>query len=196
MMTRASLLAPSHTHNRTHKNNDANKQTTETQHTFSATETDWGFTQFLPLSDVTPERGYVGADDAVTLRATIRVQRDERYSYDSRAETGHVGLKNQGATCYMNSLLQYLFHVPALRKAVYHMPTAESDEPGSCMPLALQVCGFVLCCVLGVCWVFVCLCGLLCVCLCMVGVGGQLVGFCVCVGGVICAAPVLSLCWA
>jgi ubiquitin carboxyl-terminal hydrolase 7 len=44
------------------------------------------------------------------------VQRNERYAYDSRKETGHVGLKNQGATCYMNSLLQYLYHLPYLRK--------------------------------------------------------------------------------
>lgn len=54
-------------------------------------------------------------------------------------ETGHVGLKNQGATCYMNSLLQYLFHVPFFRKAVYHMPTPEDEEPGRCLPMALQV---------------------------------------------------------
>eukprot|EP00903_Cladosiphon_okamuranus_P009694 g9223.t1 len=31
---------------------------------------------------------------------------------------GFVGLKNQGCTCYMNSLLQQLFMVPALRKAI------------------------------------------------------------------------------
>lgn len=29
-----------------------------------------------------------------------------RFDYNSRDSTGHVGLLNAGATCYMNSLLQ------------------------------------------------------------------------------------------
>lgn len=37
-------------------------------------------------------------------------------SWDSKKHTGYVGLKNQGATCYMNSLLQTLFFTNQLRR--------------------------------------------------------------------------------
>lgn len=43
--------------------------------------------------------------------------------YDAKRETGMVGLRNQGATCYMNSLLQTLWGLRQLRMAVYDMPT-------------------------------------------------------------------------
>jgi ubiquitin C-terminal hydrolase len=60
-------------------------------------------------------------------------------NYDSKKETGCVGLKNQGATCYMNSLLQALFHISAFRRAVYSMPTdAEDQNKTSSIALALQ----------------------------------------------------------
>lgn len=36
--------------------------------------------------------------------------------WDSKKHTGFVGLKNQGATCYMNSLLQTLYFTNKLRK--------------------------------------------------------------------------------
>ncbi|GFH20838.1 uncharacterized protein HaLaN_18030 [Haematococcus lacustris] len=68
------------------------------------------------------------------MKPPLQVSRDRR----ELKETGYVGLKNQGATCYMNSLLQTLFHLPYFRQAVYHMPTSETDEPSSNMPLALQ----------------------------------------------------------
>lgn len=40
------------------------------------------------------------------------------FSWDSKKHTGFVGLKNQGATCYMNSLLQTLYCTNKLRKVI------------------------------------------------------------------------------
>ncbi|KAL0709113.1 hypothetical protein Bca4012_016091 [Brassica carinata] len=111
----------------------------ETQHQFNARESDWGFTSFMPLSELyDPGRGYL-ANDTVYVEAEVIVRKVLDYwSYDSKKETGFVGLKNQGATCYMNSLLQTLYHIPYFRKAVYHMPTTENDAPTASIPLALQ----------------------------------------------------------
>lgn len=58
-------------------------------------------------------------------------------AYDSKTETGMVGLKNQGATCYMNSLLQTLFHLRAFRQVVYETPSEREDTHDS-VSLALQ----------------------------------------------------------
>jgi len=52
-----------------------------------------------------------------------------------KSVTGHVGMKNQGATCYMNSLLQQFFHTPALRQGLlscdlHSVKSTESDSIG------------------------------------------------------------------
>ncbi|KAK7401183.1 hypothetical protein VNO78_12504 [Psophocarpus tetragonolobus] len=111
----------------------------DTQHQFNARESDWGFTSFMPLGELyDPGRGYL-VNDTLIVEAEVLVRRIVDYwTYDSKKETGYVGLKNQGATCYMNSLLQTLYHIPYFRKAVYHMPTTENDMPSGSIPLALQ----------------------------------------------------------
>ncbi|KAM3255327.1 hypothetical protein ACQJBY_048575 [Aegilops geniculata] len=111
----------------------------DTQHQFNARESDWGFTSFMPLSELyDPSRGYL-VNDTIVVEAEVAVRKMVDYwTYDSKKETGYVGLKNQGATCYMNSLLQTLYHTPYFRKAVYHMPTTENDMPSGSIPLALQ----------------------------------------------------------
>ncbi|KAK1389757.1 ubiquitin carboxyl-terminal hydrolase 12 [Heracleum sosnowskyi] len=111
----------------------------DTQHQFHARESDWGFTSFMPLSDLyDPNKGFL-VNDTCIIEADVAVRKvTDFWTYDSKKETGYVGLKNQGATCYMNSLLQFLFHIPYFRKAVYHMPTTESDIPSGSIPLALQ----------------------------------------------------------
>ncbi|KAG5151627.1 hypothetical protein JHK84_028099 [Glycine max] len=110
----------------------------DSQHQFNARESDWGFINFMPLAELyDPARGYL-VNDTCIVEADISVRKDMDWSYDSKKETGYVGLKNQGATCYMNSLLQTLYHISYFRKAVYHMPTTENDMPSVSIPLALQ----------------------------------------------------------
>ncbi|KAL1821181.1 ubiquitin C-terminal hydrolase 12 [Daucus carota subsp. sativus] len=111
----------------------------DTQHQFHARESDWGFTSFMSLSELyDPNKGFL-VNDTCIIEADVAVRKVVDYwTYDSKKETGYVGLKNQGATCYMNSLLQTLYHIPYFRKAVYHMPTTENDMPSGSIPLALQ----------------------------------------------------------
>jgi ubiquitin carboxyl-terminal hydrolase 7 len=111
----------------------------DTQHQFHGRESDWGFTSFMALSELyDPGKGFL-VNDTCIIEADVAVRKVVDYwTYDSKKETGYVGLKNQGATCYMNSLLQTLYHIPYFRKAVYHMPTTENDIPTGSIPLALQ----------------------------------------------------------
>lgn len=48
--------------------------------------------------------------------------------WDSRRFSGFVGLKNQGATCYMNSILQMMFFTNKLRLAIYQMPIIQKNN--------------------------------------------------------------------
>jgi ubiquitin C-terminal hydrolase len=59
-------------------------------------------------------------------------------NYSSKLYTGLVGLENLGATCYLNSLLQMLFHINAFRKAVYELPHKEENMGSTTYTLALQ----------------------------------------------------------
>ncbi|CAI2180552.1 16272_t:CDS:10 [Funneliformis geosporum] len=117
-------------------------------HRFTAEESDWGFTRFYDLRKLfVPSDNRTRAlieNESTNITAFIRVLKDPTgvlwhnfINYDSKKETGYVGLKNQGATCYMNSLLQSLFCTTYFRKAVYQIPT-EDDEPVKSVSLALQ----------------------------------------------------------
>ncbi|KAJ3479232.1 hypothetical protein NLI96_g9207 [Meripilus lineatus] len=103
-------------------------------------------TIYTMLTIVLSPRSVIGVSRALASCANSRAFRKvtlvrrlktRPQTYDSKKETGYVGLKNQGATCYMNSLLQSLYCTRYFRKAVYQIPT-EDDHPTESVPLALQ----------------------------------------------------------
>ena len=55
-------------------------------------------------------------NDTLRFNVIVRIEKQEELNYDSKKATGYVGLKNQGATCYMNSLLQTLYNINYFRQ--------------------------------------------------------------------------------
>ena len=108
--------------------------------------TNWGFKQHLPLADLqNSARQYLDNDGSALFRASVwvvdggdpEVWKDAS-TYNSKTKTGMVGLMNQGMTCYMNSVLQTLFHTQALRRGVYTMPTEDETQVDTNVALGIQ----------------------------------------------------------
>ncbi|CAF1189871.1 unnamed protein product [Rotaria sordida] len=105
-------------------------------HLFNVRSNDWGFRQFKPLKEIYSE--YIHSpDNTIRIEAKIHADPPRNIEWDSKGQTGFVGLRNIGATCYMNSFLQTIYFTKKLRKAVYTLPT-DSDDQLHSIPLALQ----------------------------------------------------------
>ncbi|KAF9649122.1 cysteine proteinase [Thelephora ganbajun] len=118
------------------------------RHRFIPEECTWGFSCFSELRELfQPQPGRnrpIIEGGSTVVSAYVRVLEDPTGvtwhtfpSYDSKEQTGYVGLKNQVATGCMNSIVQSLFHTHYFRKAVYQIPTEDGVSIRS-VSLALQ----------------------------------------------------------
>jgi len=102
---------------------------------FSSESTDTGQREAFDLRTLKPT-----GNTELRFEVFVRCNPDaNRYAFNprlSKKKLGVVGLENQGATCYLNSLLQSQFHLNAFRRAVYDMPTEGSAADS--IPTSLQ----------------------------------------------------------
>merc|ERR1719245_1599820 len=98
----------------------------------------------IRTAEVTQESGWLGPDNSLCFRTCCHLRQADGINvnndYNIRKETGYIGLMNHGATCYMNGLLQSLFHVGEFRRIVYAIDCEDTpdspgkDDPASCEP--------------------------------------------------------------
>lgn len=119
-------------------------------HRFNKNETDWGFSTFIDLGQLASTRRFnnghaILEKNTLNISAFVRIIDDSStgvlwhnfLDYDSKSSTGFVGLSNQGATCYLNSLLQSYYTTKIFRKLVYQIPT-QTHKKGLSVSLELQ----------------------------------------------------------
>ena len=79
-----------------------------------------------------------GSAESESQLNTSAIQ-EEQTSDDSDAEKiVYSGLVNQGCTCYMNSMLQALYHLPIFRQYIYQMDTTSDKADCDNIPLNFQ----------------------------------------------------------
>ncbi|XP_065899368.1 ubiquitin carboxyl-terminal hydrolase 7-like isoform X2 [Dysidea avara] len=117
--------------------NEKDNHSKDIVHWYHSKENDWGYGNFMIWQEVLdPSKGFV-KDDGIELQACVMADAPHGINWDSKKYTGYVGLKSQGATSYLNSLLQTMYFTYKFRKAVYQMPTENADTVMS-VPLAMQ----------------------------------------------------------
>jgi ubiquitin carboxyl-terminal hydrolase 34 len=95
------------------------------------------FKLLLELAKDSPHNFKVLAELIVNQSDSVDMGTDFSFSPGSKekSSTGFLGLENQGATCYMNSLLQQLYNIPEFRQGIL---LAEED-PDNAAQLAATI---------------------------------------------------------
>lgn len=126
----------------------------KTVYRYNKTNHDWGFNRFIDQKNSFGSA--IFSKNSFNITAYVIVYDDytnvlyrNLEDYDSKKSTGYIGIENQGATCYLNSLLQSYFFTLNFRDKVYQIPTEDEikfdlasyrdykSQPKS-VPLSLQ----------------------------------------------------------
>lgn len=103
-------------------------------YTFSPAVKSRGFIEFISLNELD---SYT-FEGKLKFLINIKFQPPKSNRINYRKTVGYIGLINQGSTCYMNSVLQCLFHICAFRKIVFSLPTKGDEDITKSVSLALQ----------------------------------------------------------
>lgn len=93
-----------------------------------------GFELLLELSKISPQVivQVTSTLDKFHIDPSWRTSRKADWNNSpvskEKSQTGFVGLKNLGCTCYMNSILQQLFMISSFREAILRCPSEQNDE--------------------------------------------------------------------
>lgn len=110
--------------------NPSNRKLNKSRYRYNNNVTDWGFINLLSMK--VPNENAMIQNNEIDATIYVRVINDwtgvlwfNFENYNSKKQTGYVGFYNQGATCYLNSLLQSYFFTMAFRKKVLKIPTQD-----------------------------------------------------------------------
>uniref|UniRef100_A0A0N4ZHR3 Ubiquitin carboxyl-terminal hydrolase 7 n=1 Tax=Parastrongyloides trichosuri TaxID=131310 RepID=A0A0N4ZHR3_PARTI len=107
-------------------------------HNFHAEANDWGFSQYITLDLLLDSKIGYCYNDTILMKCHVFAEVPHNIGWDSKRRTGFIGLKNQGTTCYMNSLLQAYFFIDEFRRSIYKIPLTDASNSETSVTLAMQ----------------------------------------------------------
>lgn len=90
----------------------------ESQNIFCALRNDWGFSHFMPLSEVyNSSEGFL-VNDTLIIEADVTVLRFSDWSYEDRKETGLAALKSRVVDCYQDWTARLAYFMKVLNRMI------------------------------------------------------------------------------